>query len=57
VIGWGNLAVSQGNLRAEIGHVSGQAPSDPVFAQALEDELARIAVFLGLRDLAQQPPG
>ena len=57
VIGWGNLAVSQGNLRAEIGHVSGQAPSDPVFAQALEGELARIAEFLGLHDLAQQPPG
>jgi uncharacterized protein YcaQ len=57
VIGWGNLAVSQGSLRAEIGHVSGQAPSDPVFAKALEGELARIAEFLGLHDLAQQPPG
>ena len=51
VVGWGNLAVKDNGLSAELGYVAGQAPPDRAFAPALADELARIAAFLGL------PPG
>ncbi len=57
VVGWGNLAVNQGRLQAEIGYVVGEPPSDPMFAKALDDELGRIAEFLGLGALDQRPPG
>ena len=57
MVGWGNLAVNQGRLQAEIGYVVGEPPSDPMFAKALDDELGRIAEFLGLGALDQRPPG
>jgi hypothetical protein len=46
VIGWGNLAWRDEVLYADIGHVAGKAPSDPLFRRALDDELARIERFL-----------
>ncbi len=48
VIGWGNLAVQDGVLVPDIGFVSGQAPDDAGFAAALDDELQRMATFLGV---------
>ena len=48
VIGWGNLAVADGRLQPQLGYVAGKAPKDPVFRRALDDELGRIAVFLGV---------
>ncbi len=48
VIGWGNLAVTQGTLRGSFGYVSGRAPQDPAFHAGLEAELARIGLFLRL---------
>jgi uncharacterized protein YcaQ len=48
VIGWGNLAVKQGRLQAELGYVAGRAPPGAVFRAALDDELGRMAAFLGL---------
>ncbi len=48
VIGWGNLAVRDGRLQTEIGYVSGAAPNERAFAAALDDELQRMQVFLGL---------
>jgi uncharacterized protein YcaQ len=48
VIGWGNLTLREGRLSAEVGHVSGKAPRDPAFKGALQSELDRISVFLGL---------
>ena len=48
VIGWGNLAVREGGLQADIGYVSGQAPRERRFKTALDDELERFRVFLGL---------
>jgi uncharacterized protein YcaQ len=48
VIGWGNLAVHDGALRADLGYVGGQAPTDATFAQALEEELVRLRRFLNL---------
>jgi hypothetical protein len=46
VIGWGNLALAEGRLRAELGYVAGRAPRDPAFRRALELELERFARFL-----------
>ena len=36
VIGWGNLAVVDGELAAELGYVTGRAPRDAAFRRALE---------------------
>ncbi len=47
VIGWGNLAVRDGTLQAELGYVAGQAPAATAFAPALHAELAAMADFLG----------
>lgn len=48
VIGWGNLAVVAGALQARLHYVAGHAPKDTAFDTALEAELARMRVFLGL---------
>jgi hypothetical protein len=45
VIGWGNLAVRDARLRAELGYVTGRAPRDTGFSAALQDEEVRMAVF------------
>jgi uncharacterized protein YcaQ len=47
VIGWGNLAVTEGRLAAELGYVAGRAPRDLAFPRALALELERMARFLG----------
>ena len=46
VIGWGNVAVKDGALRAELGYVSAKAPRDPAFRRELDAELDRLRVFL-----------
>ncbi|MFP8779161.1 DNA glycosylase AlkZ-like family protein [Hydrogenophaga sp. RWCD_12] len=48
VIGWGNLSVTDGRLQAEIGYVSGQAPKEAAYRQALDAELADMSSFLEL---------
>jgi uncharacterized protein YcaQ len=48
VIGWGNLAVRGTQLDVDLGYVSGNAPRETAFVQALEDELARLRTFLAL---------
>lgn len=48
VIGWGNISVKDGKLQSHIGYVESQPPADPSFQQALEAELHRMRVFLGL---------
>lgn len=47
VPGWVNLRVDGGRLRHELGFVNGRPP-EPAFEAALQDELARFALFLGL---------
>jgi uncharacterized protein YcaQ len=47
VIGWGNLAVRNGTLTADLGYVTGRPPRDRVFKRELETELERMRVFLG----------
>jgi uncharacterized protein YcaQ len=48
VIGWGNVAVEDGHLRAALGYVDGKAPRSAEFRRALDDELQRLHAFLGL---------
>jgi len=48
VIGWGNLAVEDGELRSEIGYVASRPPRDRAFARELDAELHRVRAFLGL---------
>jgi uncharacterized protein len=47
VIGWGNLAMADGKLTADMGYVAGSAPPGKAFKAALADELERMRVFLG----------
>ena len=46
MIGWGNLAVEDGELRADFGHV-GARPRGAAYARGLEVEVAAVRVFLG----------
>jgi uncharacterized protein len=48
VVGWGNLAVTDGLLRATFGYVSGAPPHEPQFPDQLDAELARVTSFLRL---------
>jgi uncharacterized protein len=48
VIGWGNLSVENGGLKAELGFVDMRAGRDAVFRRALEEELESVKRFLGL---------
>jgi uncharacterized protein YcaQ len=48
VIGWGNLAVKNGELKSEFGYVASHAPRDRAFKRELEAELDRMRAFLGL---------
>jgi uncharacterized protein YcaQ len=47
MIGWGNLSVKNGELKAELGYVESQ-PRDRAFKRELEAELSRMRAFLGL---------
>jgi uncharacterized protein YcaQ len=47
VIGWGNLAVKDGELRSDLGYVNSAPPKDRNFARELEAELERMRTFLG----------
>lgn len=48
VIGWGNLLVKGGTLHAGFGYVAVQPPRERAFRHALEEELRRMRLFLGL---------
>ena len=48
VIGWGNVSVKNGTLQADLGYIASQPPRGRVFRQAVEEELDRLGVFLGL---------
>jgi hypothetical protein len=45
VIGWGNLSVNDGALKADFGYIK-STPRDPVFRQELQAELERLRIFL-----------
>ncbi len=46
VIGWGNIALKNDSLRADLGYVAGKPPRDAAFKPALQEELARMQTFL-----------
>jgi uncharacterized protein len=46
VIGWGNVAVVDGRLRADFGYTDGKAPRNPAFRLGMESELNRLREFL-----------
>ena len=48
VIGWGNVSVNDGTLHPDIGYVAPRAPRDREFRRALDEELTRLGMFLGL---------
>jgi uncharacterized protein YcaQ len=48
VVGWGTISVEHGELRSDFGYVASRPPSDRRFAPALEAELDRMRLFLGL---------
>jgi uncharacterized protein YcaQ len=48
-IGWANVALRDGRLQPQFGRVAGRAPRDAAYRAALDDELHRLHVFLGLR--------
>ncbi len=48
VLGWGNVSVKNGTLRSDFGYVASRPPRDRGFRRALEEELHRLRVFLGL---------
>jgi uncharacterized protein len=47
VIGWGNIAMADGALTADLGYVAGKPPREAAFKHALAEELERMRVFLG----------
>jgi len=47
VVGWGNLSMKNGELKAELGYF-GSPPRDRAFKHELEAELDRMRAFLGL---------
>jgi uncharacterized protein YcaQ len=47
VIGWANVTQTGGTMRADLGYVSGRAPRDRGFKQALEAEIEAMRFFLG----------
>ena len=47
VVGWGNASVRDGSLAVELGFVKSR-PRSRAFGRALDDELGRLAAFLGV---------
>jgi uncharacterized protein len=48
VIGWGNLAVKNRELKSEFGYVESRRPRERAFQRELQAELDRMRAFLGL---------
>jgi uncharacterized protein YcaQ len=48
VIGWGNLAVKNGELTSDFGYVDSRPPRDRRFKRELDAEMDRMRAFLGL---------
>ena len=53
VIGWGNLSVKDGELKADCGFMKSE-PRDRAFRQGLEEELERLRVFLRLEKRSRE---
>ncbi len=55
VIGWANVSMTEGRLDVDTGYISGRAPRDRGFRQALDAELAAMLMFLSPRSARQSP--
>ena len=49
VVGWGNLSVKDGTLQSAFGYIGARPPRERGFRPALEEELHRLAAFLGIQ--------
>ena len=49
LIGWCNLSVKNGELKADLGYVDSHPPRERAFQRELEQELDRMRIFLGLK--------
>lgn len=49
IIGWGNLALTDGVLDPRIGYVAGRPPRDRAFSRELDAEIERVRTFLAPR--------
>jgi uncharacterized protein len=47
MLGWANLRLERGRLQHSVGFVAGRPPRDAAFRRALDEELARFALFMG----------
>lgn len=54
VIGWGNVSVTDGTLRPDIGYLAARPPRDRAFRPALDEELTRLRTFLSLEDIVER---
>ncbi len=48
VIGWGNLSIKNQTLQSDFGYIESRAPRSALFRRALEEELNRLRMALGL---------
>lgn len=48
IIGWANVAMKNGTLESNVGYIPPAPSRDRVFRRALDDEMDRLRVFLGL---------
>jgi uncharacterized protein len=48
VIGWANVSLKNRTLQSDFGYIASHPPHSPAFRRALEEELDRLRVFLGL---------
>jgi uncharacterized protein YcaQ len=48
VVGWANVAQSEGGIDVQCGYVAGSAPRGKAFRDALDEEVERLRLFLGL---------
>jgi uncharacterized protein YcaQ len=47
IVGWANVSVTSGTMRAELGYVAGRPPATRGYRRALDEELERLRKFLG----------
>jgi uncharacterized protein YcaQ len=55
VIGWGNLSVENGTVQSAFGYIESRPPRDRAFRPALEEELYRVSLFLGVHSDSARP--
>jgi uncharacterized protein len=52
VVGWGNIAMADGKLSADLGYVAGSPPRGAAFKRAIADELESMTRFCTIKTIA-----